>query len=40
MSGEHRYSVGVRPDSRKGSCEVSLVLRPATDLSGRSATWG
>lgn len=30
----HRYSAAVRPDSRQGSCEVSLVLRPS-DISGR-----
>jgi hypothetical protein len=26
----HRYSAAVRPDSRQGTCEVSLVLRPAS----------
>jgi predicted ArsR family transcriptional regulator len=32
----HRYSAAVWPDSRQGSCEVSLVLRPA-QLSGSTA---
>lgn len=33
----HRYSTAVWPDSRQGSCEISLVLRPAAQLSGSTA---